>query len=141
MCFGSGDIIAISGLAIKVHIAYQDAPGDYRHIAKEVLALQVLIEKTAQYFKSTTISSDNLHDGQKALRDCQYVLENLHSLFEKYKKRASTNKTLVLMGVKLGKEDILTLQEKLILNTGLLNRFVQRFVSVPGILLHRPYGY
>ena len=135
MCFGTGDFISILALAIKVQTAYEDAPDNYRHISKEVLALRILIEKTAQHFKSTSISSDNLHDGQKVLKGCQSVLQNLNAFIGKYRKRASMNERLDFMGFKLGKEDIMTLQEKLILNTGLLNGFVQRFV-VPGILLY-----
>ena len=136
MCFGIGDIIAISGLAIRVHTAYQDAPGDYRLIANEVVVLQALIDKVAHHLKSTPLSSDDLHDGQKALKGCRCVLENLNSLIEKFKRMAPR---LVFAAVKIGRENIVTLQERLILNTGLLTGFVRRFV-VMSILLHQSYG-
>ena len=126
--YGGGDIIAISALAIKVYTAYKDAPDDYRYIAEEVIALQILIDKVSQHFKSTTIGSSDCDDGQKVLKGCQSVLEDLNSLIEKYKVLASTNKRQVFKRVKLGKEDIATLRQRLISNTGLLNGFVRRFV-------------
>lgn len=132
----AGNFIAISSLAIKVYAAYKDAPDGHRHISDEVAALQILIHKVAQHFKGTTISSDDRHDGQKILKGCYNVLENLHSLIEKHKRLASSNKRLVLAGVSLGKEDITALQERLISSTMLLNGFVRRFVCFPVILLH-----
>ena len=131
MSFGTtGGLIAISGLAIRVHIAYKDAPDGYRYISEEVEVLQILIDKAAQHFKSTTISSDDLLDGQKVLKGCWSVLEDLNSLFEKYKRRASINQRIAFMGVKIGEENIISLQERLIFNTGLLHGFVRRYVQV-----------
>ena len=49
---GVGDIIAISGLAIKVYTTYKDAPDDYRNILDEVRSLRILIDKAAPYFGS-----------------------------------------------------------------------------------------
>ena len=129
-----GDIIVISGLAIKVQEAYKDAPDDYRYISEEVEVLHALINKVAQHFKSTAISSDNRLDGQKVLKGCQSVLEDLNSVFEKYKRRASTNKRTAFMGVKIGKENIVSVQERLIFNTGLLRGFVRRFVFLDILL-------
>ena len=83
------DIIAISGLAIRVYTAYKDVP-DHRHISEDIAALQVLINKAGSHFKSTTISNDDQHYGQKTLRGCQSVLEDLNSFIEKYKRLAST---------------------------------------------------
>lgn len=139
MSFSTGDFISILALAIKVHTAYEDAPDDYRHISEEVLTLRTLIDKTAQHFKSNSITHDYLYDGLKALKGCQSVLENLNSLIEKYKKRVSMNQSLIFMGIKLGKEDIVTLQEKLTFNTGLLTGFIRKFVL--GLLLYQSYGY
>ena len=129
MSFGGsvGDIIAISQLAVKVYTAYKDAPDHYRHISEELAALQVLIDKATPHFKSTTIGSNNHHDGQKVLKSCQSVLKDLDSLIEKYKSLASSNRGPVSKRVKLGTEDIATLRARLISVTGLLNGFVQRF--------------
>ena len=135
---GIGDIIAISTLAVRVHIAFKDAPDDYRHILKEVATFQILIEKVARHVKSTTFSSDDSQDGQRVLKGCQSVLQDLHSLIEKHKSLASTNKRLILKGVKVGKEDITTLHAQLILKTGLLNSFIRRFV-VQSILVYQSY--
>ena len=118
------DIIIILGLAIKVQTAYKDAPDNYRHISEEVEELQILVDKFIKHFKSTTISSDNCHDGQKLLEGCLSVLEDLNSLLEKYKRRASTNKSITFIGVKVGEDNIVTLQGRLIFNTGLLYGFV-----------------
>ena len=126
-----GNIIAISRLAIKVHTALQDAPGYYRHISQEVVALQVLIDKVVQHFENIPIGSSICY-GEKVLKDCRNVLEDLHSLIKKYDRLASTNCRLTF---KLGKADVMALQERLISSTVLLNGFVRRFV-VPGILLH-----
>ena len=125
-----GNIIAISGLAIRVHTAYKDAGDDYRPIFEEVATLQTLIDQVAQHFKSTTISSDNHLYGQNVLKGCQSVLQDLNSLMEKYKRLAFTNKRLVFKftRIKLGTEDIVTLREKLISSTILLKGFVRRFV-------------
>ena len=129
-----GDIIAISGLAIRVHTAYKVAGDDYRQIVEEVAKLQTLIGQVAQHFKSTTISSDSHRYGQNVLKGCQSVLQDLNLLMEKYKRLASTNRRPVfkLTGIKLGTEDIVSLRERLISNTILLKGFVRRFV-VPGI--------
>ena len=129
------DIIATSGLAVRVYAAYKDAPDDCSHISEDVAALQVLIDQVAQYFKNTTLSSDDCYDGQRVLKDCQSVLQDLYSLMEKYRRLASMNKRLVLRRVKLGKEDITTLQVRLISNTGLLNGFVRRCVVRASLIL------
>ena len=122
------EIIATSGLAFRVYAAYQDAPAEYRYISKDVAPLQVLIDKVAQHFRNTTISSDDYHYGEKVLKNCQSVLQDLYSLAGKYRRLASMNKRLVLKGVKLGKEDITTLQARLVSYTGLLTEFVRRCV-------------
>lgn len=92
---GVGDFIVLSGLAARVSVAYRYPPDGYRHISEEAVALKVLIDKSAQHFKGTNISSDDRHYGLKVLKDCQSVLENLHSIIEKYKTLAST-KPLIL---------------------------------------------
>ena len=125
--YSVGDFIAISQLAIKVYTAYKDAPDIYGNISDEVAGLQVLIDKVEQQFKSTTISSNDRHNGQKILKGCQSVLEDLNSLIEKYKSLASTNKRLFFKRVKLGMEDITTLRSRLISNTTLLSSFIRRF--------------
>ena len=121
------DIIAISGLAIRVYTAYKDTSDDYRHISADVATLQALIEKVAQHFKGTTISSGDHQYGQKVLKGCQAVLEDLMSFIDKYNRLASIHKRLVLNRVKLGK-DITALQVRLISETVLLNGFVRRCV-------------
>ena len=128
------NIIAISGQAARVYIDYKNAPDDCRHILEEVAALQTLINKVARHLKSTTMSSDDRLDGQKILKGCQSVLQDLSSLIEKYNRLVSINKRLVLRGVKLGKEDITALQTRLISETVLLNGFIRRFV-IPDITL------
>lgn len=140
MSFALGDIVTITGLAIKVHSAYKDAPDGYRHISEEVATLRSLIDKVARHFKSTNINSDDLYYGQKILKGCQGVLEDLSRLIEKHRKLASISKKLVITRVRLGQEDIATLQAKLISNTILLHGFVRRSV-IPAILLHYYYDY
>ena len=130
------DIVVVSGLAMKVHTAYNDNPDYYRHISEEIAALQILVDKVAQHFKRSAISRNDRHEGQRVLEGCKGVLEDLYSLMEKYKRRASTNKRLPFMGVKLGEDNIITLRERLILNTGLLHGFDRRF-GVPDILLNQ----
>ena len=121
------DIIAISGLAVRVYTAYKETP-DYKHISEDIAALQLLIDTIAQHLKSTRIINYDHHDSQKILKGCQSVLEDLNSFIEKYKRLASINKRLVLNRVKLGKDDITILHGRLISNTGLLNGFVRRCV-------------
>ena len=125
---GGGDVFAISALAIKVFVAYQDAPENYRHISEEVAGLQVLLGTVEKYFKSSAISSNDRQNCQRVLKGCQSVLEDLNSLIEKYSSLASTDKRLVFKRVKLGKEDIITIRQRLISNTVLLSGFVRRFV-------------
>ena len=122
------DIIAITGLAVRVSIAYKDASNDYRYISEEVAALKLLVDRVAPHFKSTPMSREEYQYGEKVLKDCQGVLENLNSFIGKYQKLASINKRLVLNRVKLGKDDITALQVQLISNTVLLNGFVRRCV-------------
>lgn len=124
---GVGDILTISELAVRVYTAYKDAPDTYRHISEEVEALQVLIGGVEEHLKNITISSDDYQKGQKVLKSCQSVLEDLASLIEKYKSLASTNERVVFKKIKLGSEDVATLRARLISNTGILNGFIQRF--------------
>ena len=137
------DIIAISGLVIRVHLAYKDVLwGDFGYILEDIAALQVLIDKVAQHFKSTTTSNGDHHDGQRILKGCQSVLEDLNAFIEKYRRLASVNKSLVINRVKLGKNDITVLHARLISNTGLLTGFVRRcvvcFCSINLILISLP---
>ena len=123
-----GDIFTISGLAVKVYTAYKDAPDDYRNISDEVESLQILIDKAARHFKSTTLDNDSRQEGQKALKGCKSILEDLNSLIEKYNSSGSSRTSQVLKRIKLGTEDIASLRVRLISNTALLNGFIQRLV-------------
>ena len=131
-----GDIITISGLAAQVYAAFKDAPDEYRHILDEVESLQIIIDKAARHFTSTssTLSYNNQREGQTMLKGCQNVLEDLNSLIEKYNSVTSPNTSAsqVLKRVKLGTEDIATLRARLISNTSLLNGFIQR-LDTPAI--------
>ena len=131
-----GDIITISGLAAQVYAAFKDAPDEYRHILDEVESLQIIIDKAAWHFTSTssTLSYNNQREGQTMLKGCQNVLEDLNSLIEKYNSVTSPNTSAsqVLKRVKLGTEDIATLRARLISNTSLLNGFIQR-LDTPAI--------
>ena len=133
--WGVGDIIAISGLAVKVYAAYKDAPDDYRHISDEVKSLEIIINKAARHFEKNTLSSNSQQEGQEVLKGCQNVLEDLNTLIEKYHSLSSANTSQVLKRVKLGTEDIATLRARLISNTGLLNGFIQRFNILPTITI------
>ena len=134
------DIIAIAGLAVCVYLAYKDAPwGDFGYILEDIAALQILIDKVAQQFKSANISDDDRHDGQRVLKGCHSVLEDLNAFIGKYHRLASINKSLVINRVKLGKNDITVLHVDLISNTGLLTGFFRRCVfrdCVVYFLLH-----
>ena len=137
MSFGYGvDIMAISGLAIKVYTAYKDAPGDYRNISDEVKSLDIIINNAAQHFKSTTLSDNKRQEGQEVLRGCQRVLEDLDALIVKYNGLASTSTSRVFKRIKLGIEDIVTLRARLTSNTTLLNGFIQRF-DIPTITIRQ----
>ena len=128
--WGVGDIMTISGLAVQVYTAYKDAPDDYRNIADEVKSLQIIVNKAAWHFKSSTLSQNSLQEGQQVLRGCQKVLEDLNFLIEKlYHSLADSanNTNQVLRRIRLGTEDIATLRVRLISHTGLLNGFIQRF--------------
>ena len=129
--WGVGDITTISTLAVKVYIAYKDAPADYKYISEEVRSLQIMVGRAEQHFKSTTVSDNDRKEGQEILKGCQSVLEDLNSLIEKYNGLASANKVQVFKKVKLGAEDIATLRARLISNTGLLNGFIQKFDIPP----------
>ena len=125
--WGVGDILAISGLAVKVYTAYKDAPDDYKHIASEVKSLQNMVNKALRHFESTSLSNDSRQEGQDILKGSQDVLEDLNSLIEKYHSLSSANTSQVLKRAQFGTEDIATLRIRLISNTGLLNSFIQRF--------------
>ena len=123
--FGIGDIMAISGLALKVHTAYKDAPDDYRNIADEVRSLHIIINEAARHFESTTLSNKEQQGGKEVLEGCQHVLKDLDALIEKYHALASANRSQVFERIKLGTEDIATLRARLTSNTTLLNSFIQ----------------
>ena len=132
MSFGFcvGDIMAISGLALKVYTAYKDAPDDYRNIADEVDSLHIIIEEAAQHFESTTLSNKKQQRGKKVLEGCQNVLKDLDALIDKYNAlapaNANANASQVFRRIKLGTEDIVTLRARLTSNITLLNGFIQR---------------
>ena len=132
---GVGDIITIYTLAFKVYMAYRDAPGEYRNISDEVKSLQIIVGKATGYLESTALSTNNRQEGLEILSGCQHVLEDLNSLIENYKSLVST-KWLVFKRVKLGREDIATLRQRLTSNIVLLSNFVTRFV-IPGISLQQ----
>ena len=128
--YGVGDVMAVSGLALKVYTAYKDAPDDYRNIADEVNSLHIIIEEAAQHFESTTLSNKKQQRGKKVLEGCQNLLKDLDALIEKYNALApsntNANASQVFRRIKLGTEDIVTLRARLTSNTILLNSFIQR---------------
>ena len=126
--YGVGDIMAISGLAIKVYTAYKDAPDDYRNIADEVKSLHIIINEAARHFESTTLGNQKQQRGKEVLESCQNVLQDLDTLIEKYNALvpANANTSRVFRRIKLSTEDITILRARLISNTILLNSFVQR---------------
>ena len=134
--WGVGDVISISRLAVEVYTAYKAAPDDYKHISVEVESLQIIINKAARHFESTTLNNDNRREGQKVLQGCQNVLADLNSLIEKYNILASVNSGQVFKRIKLGTEDITSLRLRLISSTGLLNGFIQRSDILPIIFLY-----
>ena len=124
--YGVGDIIVISGLALKVYTAYKDAPDDYRNISDEVTSLHIIINEAALHFGSTTLSKKKQQGVEELLEGCQNVLKDLDALFEKYNTLASANTSQVFRRIKLGTEDIVTLRARLTSHTTLLNSFIQR---------------
>ena len=77
--WGGGDIFAIYQLAVKVYTAYKDAPGDdYRHILDEVKSLQFVINMATRHFQSTKLNTNSQQEGQKVLKGCQNILEDLN---------------------------------------------------------------
>lgn len=134
MAFGSGmiDVITISKLAATVYAVYKDAPVDYKPVAEEVNLLWGIISGAAKHFESTTLSGTTLSDndrqeGQKVLKCCQNVLEDLNSLIEKYNSFAFTNTNQGFYRVELRTHDISALRARLASTTTLLCSFIQRF--------------
>ena len=121
-----GDIIAISGLAVQVYTAYQDAPDDYKHISDEVKSLQILIDKATPYFGSASLNNNSRQEGEQALDGCKDVLECLNSLIERYNSSGSSRTSQVLRRIRLGTEDINSLRVRLISNSASLSGFIQR---------------
>ena len=132
--YGVGDIMAISGLAVKVYTAYKDAPDDYRNISDEVESLHIIIQEAAQHFEGTKLSDNSRQKGLKILKGCQNILEDLDALIIKYNSIASASTGQVIQRINLGTEDISSLRIRLISNTGLLNGFIQRF-NLPTITI------
>ena len=145
--YGVGDIMAISGLALKVYTAYKDAPDDYRNIADEVKSLHIIINEAARHFGSTTLSNQKQQDGKEVLEGCQNVLKDLDALIEKYNALASADRSQVFRRIKLGTEDIVTLRARLTSNTILLNSFIQRLdiatitITIEYIILISQHSY
>ena len=135
-----GDILTISGLAVKVYSAYKGAPDDYKHISEEVKSLQTAVDQAVKFLKNPSLSEIKRQDGQKVLESCQGILEDLNSFIEKYKSLASTNKMQVFKRVKLGTEDIMTLRARLMSNTILLSNFNRRFVILVFVIQYMVYN-
>lgn len=134
-----GDIMAISGLAIKVYPAYNDASGAYRNSSNEVKSLHIIINKTVKHFESTTLSEGNRQEDQEVLEGCRNVPENLNALIIKYNSIASASISQIIWKIKLGTEDIATLRARLTLNITLLNSFNPRF-DIPTITIGKYIG-
>ena len=123
-----GDIIAISKLAATVITAYKDAPGDYRDISDEVKSLEIMIDDAKEHFGGTILSEKKRNAGKVVLKGCEGVLADLNSLVGKYKSLDSTDNCLDWKRIKFFKEDITTLRQRLISNSGLLGNFIQRSI-------------
>ena len=121
-----GDIITISILATKVVTAYKGAPDDYRHISDEVNSLKIMIDDAREHYEGTTLSNKKRKAGQVVLKGCESVLADLNSLVGKYKSLDSTDNCLDWNRIKFSNEDIATLRQRLISNTGFLSHFVRR---------------
>ena len=121
------DIMAISGLAVKIYSAYKHAPADYRNISDEVESLHIIIQKAAKHFEDTKLNDNSRQEGLKVLKGCQNILEDLDALIIKYSSIASASTGQIIQRIQLGAEDISSLRIRLISNTGLLNGFIQRF--------------
>ena len=123
-----GDIMAISGLAVRVYTAYKDAPGNYRNISNEVESLHIIIQEAVQQFEGTKLSENSRQKGLRILKGCQNLLEDLDALIMNYSSIASASTGQVIQRIRLGTtEDIAALRVRLISNTTLLNGFIQRF--------------
>ena len=126
--WGVGDIIAISKLVAKLITAYKDAPNDYKNITEELNSLQGMIDKAAEHYKSPALSDKDRQVGQNALKGCQSVVEDLNSLYEKYKSLALEGGGPVFTRVQLGTtENIADLRARLTSNATLLSSFIRRF--------------
>ena len=90
--FSLGDIIAISDLALKMRTAYKDAPKGYRDICGEVELLEIRINKAISYIKGTTLSDDDMQEGEVVLRNCQSVLEGANALYFSMRASKSFNR-------------------------------------------------
>lgn len=120
-----GNIIAVSQLAAKVYVAYQDASDVHRHISEEVMSLRVTINMAIRHFKSTTFSDNDQLLGQEVLEGCKGVLEDLNSLIENYLASGDTHQALKRVHSRI--KDVTALKARLISNTTLFNGFIQRF--------------
>ena len=134
--WGVGDIITISILATKVVTAYKGAPDDYRYISDEVNSLKCMIDDAREYYEGTTLSDKKRKAGQVVLKGCEGVLADLNSLVGKYKSLDSTDNCLDWNRIKFSNEDIATLRQRLISNTGFLSHFVRRS-NIPVIPVQR----
>lgn len=119
---GNPALLATSPL----HVAYKDAPSNYRHILDEAKSLQIILYKAMNYFEETDLSQYDRQDGKEVLKSCRDVLDDLNSLVEKYSSLAFPKAGQVFQRVKFGSEDIETLRARVISTTSLLNCFIQR---------------
>ena len=126
--WGVADIYALARLAVKVSIAYQEAPEDYKHISQEVESLHILVSEGIRHFKNDYLSESKQREGRALMQGCKSVLEDLDSVIEKYKSLASPSEGGVIMRLRFKTEDIATLRSRLISITNLLSNFVLRFV-------------
>ena len=122
--FSVGDFLAVGTLAWDVYKSCRAAPDSFTNISNEVLSLHaVLKEADETIFKSP--QSPERQARLKTIGDgCQYVLDDLQALVDKYESLGTQSKR-TWDRINWGSEDISDIRSRLISNATMLTVFIR----------------
>ena len=133
--FAVGDFLGVGTRVWNVHLAYANAPKQFRDFAHEILSLHVVFKKVEDQLRNQGFGNNTLTlsakdaDDLKILRDgLQTIVKDLDALLQKYRS-LKENHSISFDRLRWGQEDLSGLRGRLIVHIGLLTAFNTSLMS------------
>jgi len=124
---GFGDLVVAAQLAWAVYSACQAAPGQFKVLSEEVVALHIVLESIKEVVLDAGLDAHKTNDLNRVSRGCITVLTELDALMDKYKNlgtgRGRWNR------LRWGQENIESLRVRIVANVSLLSAFNSSLVQ------------